>query len=65
MTEFGAKVKTMTVLHQGKVLDHISVSVGVAAFPRHGSSIEALLQAADQALYLSKTQGRARVSVAE
>ncbi len=65
MTEFGAKVKTMTVLHQGRVLDHISVSVGVAAFPRHGSSIEALLQAADQALYLSKTQGRARVSVAE
>jgi diguanylate cyclase (GGDEF)-like protein len=38
------------------------VSVGVATFPRpHGTS-EALLKAADEALYVAKKRGRNRVA---
>lgn len=40
---------------------HITLSLGVAAFPLHGSSGEALLQAADNALYQAKRKGRDQV----
>ena len=39
-------------------------SVGVAAYPEHGDSSEALIRAADQALYTAKHSGRNRVVVA-
>ncbi|MGH7461635.1 MAG: GGDEF domain-containing protein, partial [Longimicrobiales bacterium] len=42
----------------------ISLSVGVASFPEHGMTIEALLHAADAALYRAKAEGRNRVVVA-
>jgi diguanylate cyclase len=54
----------MTVLHESRTLDPVSVSVGVAAFPKNGNSIESLLRAADQALYKSKAEGRDRVNIA-
>lgn len=41
----------------------ITVSVGVACFPIHGSSSEIVLQAADLALYQAKATGRDRVAV--
>ncbi len=40
---------------------HVSVSVGVAAYPEHGSSGKELLAAADGALYRAKAEGRDRV----
>ena len=39
-------------------------SVGVAAYPDHGDSSEALIRIADQALYTAKHSGRNRVVVA-
>lgn len=36
----------------------ITVSVGVATFPLHGSQSESLIRAADDALYRAKAQGR-------
>ncbi|MDX2010920.1 MAG: diguanylate cyclase [Myxococcaceae bacterium] len=39
----------------------ITVSVGVATFPEDAKSAEDLLEAADQALYVAKRQGRNRV----
>lgn len=39
-------------------LGHVSVSIGVAVWPDHGSSAEALVDAADRALYAAKGFGR-------
>jgi diguanylate cyclase (GGDEF)-like protein len=41
-----------------------TVSLGVATFPAHGSTIDDLVGAADRAVYASKSAGRDRVSVA-
>lgn len=60
-----SKIKELTVLHQGKSLGMITVSVGVAAFPDYGGSPKELLAAADAALYRAKREGRDRVVVAE
>jgi diguanylate cyclase (GGDEF)-like protein len=42
-----------------------TVSLGVAAFPRHGATTDELLKAADRALYQAKARGRNQVAVAE
>jgi diguanylate cyclase (GGDEF)-like protein len=59
-----AAVEKMRVRHLGKELPQVTVSIGVAAFPGDGDSPEALLQAADQALYRAKHNGRDRVEAA-
>jgi len=43
----------------------ITISVGVAAFPEHGSSAKELVAAADGAMYRAKANGRNRVEHAE
>jgi diguanylate cyclase (GGDEF)-like protein len=40
----------------------ITVSIGVASFPAHADGVEALVAAADAALYAAKRSGRNRVS---
>ncbi len=40
---------------------HLTCSVGVASYPVHGASREALLDAADKAMYRAKSRGRNRV----
>ncbi|HEU4564577.1 MAG TPA: diguanylate cyclase, partial [Gemmatimonadaceae bacterium] len=42
----------------------VTLSIGAAAAPGHGASIEALFEAADQALYDAKRKGRNAVSAA-
>ncbi|MGH8004836.1 MAG: PAS domain S-box protein [Limisphaerales bacterium] len=44
---------------------HITVSLGVAVFPAHGTTKELLLKAADFALYQAKSEGGNRVAVAQ
>lgn len=39
----------------------VTCSVGVAAYPAHGTTVEELLRRADAALYTAKSQGRDRV----
>ena len=43
----------------------VTVSIGYAVFPEHARTPEALVEAADQALYRSKEGGRNRVSSAD
>jgi len=59
-----AGVTTLRLEHRGKPLGNLSISLGVAVFPRHGVTGEVLLRAADQALYRAKGTGRNRVELA-
>ncbi|MGH2787308.1 MAG: diguanylate cyclase [Actinomycetota bacterium] len=42
----------------------LTVSIGVASYPEHGDSFRGLVEAADQALYRAKQEGRDRVRTA-
>lgn len=44
---------------------HITASIGVASWPKHADSAEALVAAADRALYAAKNAGRNRVMVCQ
>ncbi|HQR47075.1 MAG TPA: diguanylate cyclase [Thermoanaerobaculia bacterium] len=54
-------VRELTPAFEGRPLGPISLSLGVAAFPEDGDTPEALLAAADAALYRAKAAGRNRV----
>jgi len=57
------EVKKLSIKHRNKILEPITFSVGLAAFPEHGSTVEELFRVADKCLYDSKTQGRDRITV--
>ena len=54
----------LKVFHNGETIG-ITISIGVALFPQHGSHIHAAIKQADKALYRAKEQGRNRVVSAE
>lgn len=58
-------VKRLRVSHGDQLIGPVTVSMGVAAFPDHGTDGETLLKAADTALYAAKRGGRDRVAVAK
>ncbi len=57
--------KEMRLRHGDRDLGTVTLSLGVAVFPDHGTTREALMQNADVALYRAKREGRDRVCVAE
>jgi diguanylate cyclase (GGDEF)-like protein len=59
-----SEVKNLRLQYKKEPLGMLTVSVGVAAFPEHGSRSEELLKLADQCLYESKARGRDVVTVA-
>jgi diguanylate cyclase (GGDEF)-like protein len=58
-----ADVRALQVRHGERRLEGITVSIGLAMYPEHGSDSETLLQAADVALYEAKRAGRDRLVV--
>jgi diguanylate cyclase (GGDEF)-like protein/PAS domain S-box-containing protein len=57
------EIKKLSITHRNTVLDTITFSVGLSAFPEHGSTAEELFRVADKCLYDSKSQGRDRITV--
>jgi diguanylate cyclase (GGDEF)-like protein len=56
--QFQFKLKEQT-------LDTITISMGVAVYPEHGVTSDAILRAVDTALYRAKHAGRGQVAVAD
>jgi len=56
--------RNLSVDLYGQALGPLSLSLGVAMFPRQGSTRETIMQAADAALYSAKQAGRNQVFVA-
>ncbi|MBI1179029.1 MAG: diguanylate cyclase [Alphaproteobacteria bacterium] len=55
----------LEVTHHGKLIGPITMSMGVAAYPDNGDTPDAVLRAADAAMYRAKQAGRDRVVTAE
>jgi len=55
----------MSVTWRNQQLPHVTVSIGVAVYPRDAQAPADLLRRADTALYLAKKAGRNRVASAE
>jgi diguanylate cyclase (GGDEF)-like protein len=62
--ELLAATRGLQVAHRGQLLGPVTFSVGVAAYPDHGTTREALLRAADAAVYRAKHEGRNQIAVA-
>lgn len=39
-------------------IGHVGGSIGIATYPKHGTNIETLLKAADDAMYVAKQNGK-------
>ncbi|MGK2948971.1 MAG: GGDEF domain-containing protein [Acidimicrobiales bacterium] len=58
------EIRTFLAEHtMPKVGRPVTISVGVAARPPHGTTFDELLRAADQAMYRAKAEGRDRVAM--
>jgi diguanylate cyclase (GGDEF)-like protein len=58
------EIRNLHISFQDQILEAVTLSIGVAVFPMNGSTGEAILRAADAALYQAKDAGRDRVIVA-
>ena len=54
----------MNLAFNNRSLGRITISIGIAMYPVHGSSEEELISAADKALYRAKQEGRDRIIIA-
>ncbi len=60
-----AAIEAMKVKQGGQILPTVTVSIGIAIFPTHGTEAEDLIKQADMALYLAKDAGRNNWKVAD
>ena len=63
--ELRTSFQQLSIKHRDIVLGKVTLSLGVAALPDHGTTPAELLAAADGALLRAKEQGRDRVLIAE
>ncbi|TWI53045.1 diguanylate cyclase (GGDEF)-like protein [Pseudomonas duriflava] len=58
-------VSHMQVIYGGGPLGPISISLGIALYPQHGTHADQLLHTADKALYEAKNRGRNQVYMSD
>ena len=58
------RVKHLNILYGGRLLGPITLSLGVAVFPEHGSTVNEILRSVDEALYQAKAEGRDQFVIA-
>jgi len=63
MEELRKDLKQMPIEHEGKLIN-LTLSIGIAEYPIHGTTEQELLKAADMALYQAKQTGRDKVMTA-
>jgi diguanylate cyclase (GGDEF)-like protein/PAS domain S-box-containing protein len=56
-------IRNLNIQHRRQQLGGVTISAGVAIFPDHGPTGDAVLRAADAALYQAKSRGRDRVAI--
>lgn len=57
-------IKHLNLENRYYALGSLTLSIGIASFPTHGLSLEAVVRAADAALYIAKKEGRDTVRLA-
>ncbi|MFA4903504.1 MAG: sensor domain-containing diguanylate cyclase [Desulfobaccales bacterium] len=62
--QFRLGVSNLQVDYRGQLLDKITISMGVAVYPKDGTTTDDVLKAADEAMYRAKAAGRNRVVLA-
>ena len=62
---FQKTIKSKSVFFNNQILPFVTISIGVAVAPMHGSTMDELIQAADHALYTAKKLGKDRVELYE
>jgi diguanylate cyclase (GGDEF)-like protein len=60
--QFCKEAKLLEIHYRGRLLDPITLSMGVAVHPEHGPTAQEMLYAADAALYQAKADGRDRIA---
>ena len=63
MEELQRELKQIAVQHEENLIK-LTLSIGVAEYPGHGSTGQDLIKAADKALYRAKRAGRNQVVIA-
>lgn len=61
------KILTQITKETAEILGHllnVNISIGIAVFPDHGTTVDELMQAADKAMYLSKRTGSSYYCIA-
>lgn len=59
--EIRRAAEELAVVHDGRNIGPVTLSIGVASFPADGSNADEVMRAADAALYRAKREGRNRV----
>ncbi|KTD54787.1 GGDEF domain-containing protein [Legionella quateirensis] len=65
LKEFQKTIKSKSIFFNNQILPFVTISIGVAVAPMHGSTMDELIQAADHALYTAKKLGKDRVELYE